>query len=100
MAKKTATEREFSIAFGKVLRRIRDERDLSQEAFGNLLGLHRTHIGFIERGERTPLLDTVFDISVVLGISMPDLMEQTVQEYKAHYKATHRPEESGPKKTS
>jgi transcriptional regulator with XRE-family HTH domain len=100
MAKKTATERDFSKAFGQVLKRIRTKRGLSQEEFGNLLGLHRTHMGFIERGERTPLLDTVFDISVVLGISMPGLMEQTFQEYEVHYKHAHRPKESGPKKTS
>ena len=99
MAKKTATERDFSIAFGHVLKRIRIERGLSQEAFGNLLGLHRTHIGFLERGERNPMLATVYEISVALGQPMDELIQQTVQEYEAHHKAAQRQNGYEPKTT-
>lgn len=97
MAKKTAAERDFSIAFGQVLKRIRVQRGLSQEAFGNLLGLHRTHIGFIERGQRNPMIATVYEISVALDISMAELIQQAVQEYEAHHKTTRRPNGSEPR---
>jgi transcriptional regulator with XRE-family HTH domain len=86
MPKRTATKRDFSLAFGQVLKRIRKDRHLSQVAFGNLVGLHRTHISFIELGLKIPMIATVYEISVALGIPMAELIEQTVQEYETHYK--------------
>ncbi len=69
-------------AFGKVLKRIRTEKGLSQEELGNFLGMHRTHISLMERGKRTPLLTTVYDISTRLEIPLPDLMVRMLEELK------------------
>lgn len=96
MAKKTTTERDYSKAFGQVLKSIRMDRGLSQVKFGNFLGLHRTHISFLECGERNPMLATVYGISIALGVPMPELIEQTIQEYESHYKISHRQKESIP----
>jgi transcriptional regulator with XRE-family HTH domain len=38
--------------FGRNLRAYREARGMSQEAFAEVLGVHRTYMGGIERGER------------------------------------------------
>jgi transcriptional regulator with XRE-family HTH domain len=73
-------------AIGIVLKRMREERNLSQEAFGHLVGLHRTHISLLERGKRNPFYSTIYQISVKLGIPMSDLVVQIQAEIDKHSK--------------
>ena len=56
-------------AFGRVLRAIRESRGLSQEELAARAGYHRTYIGQLERGEKSPSLRTIFDLSATLKIS-------------------------------
>jgi transcriptional regulator with XRE-family HTH domain len=94
MTKRSAAEINWALALGQVLKRIREECHLSQEEFGNLLGLHRTHVGFIERGEKTLKTFTLYNITVKLGMSPGELMTRAAKEYETHYKNSHRPNES------
>ena len=52
---------------GRNLRRLRKAKGLSQEAFADLLGIHRTYIGGLERGERNVTLRTVERLAGRLG---------------------------------
>lgn len=45
-------EGDLQIALGSNLRKYRAARGLSQEAFADILGVHRTYVGGLERGER------------------------------------------------
>jgi transcriptional regulator with XRE-family HTH domain len=59
---------------GRNLRRVRRERKLSQERFGDQLGWHRTFVGAVERGERNLTLKTVERLSDQLGVNPLDLL--------------------------
>jgi transcriptional regulator with XRE-family HTH domain len=53
-------------AFGTVLRDIRKERELSQEALGFESGYHPTYIGQLERGRKSPSLRAIMNLAGVL----------------------------------
>lgn len=52
-------EGDLQRTIGRNLRAYRVARGLSQEAFAEILGVHRTYMGGIERGERNLTLRTV-----------------------------------------
>ncbi len=52
-------EGDLQRTFGRNLRAYRKGRGLSQEAFADVLGVHRTYMGGIERGERNLTLKSV-----------------------------------------
>lgn len=61
--------------FGETVKRKRKMADLSQEALAEKLGIHRTYMSFIERGQRNPSLLMLFKISRALKIKLPELFE-------------------------
>nr|WP_133795647.1 helix-turn-helix transcriptional regulator [Prosthecobacter fusiformis] len=58
------------------MRRLREERGLSQEDFAALTGHHRTYVGFLERGERSPNIETVERIALALELRASDLLRE------------------------
>lgn len=55
--------------FGERVRSLREKSQLSQEELADLVGIHRTYIGGIERGERNIGLINVFRIATALRIT-------------------------------
>ncbi len=53
---------------GRNLRAYREARGLSQEAFADLVGVHRTYMGGVERGERNLTLRSVERIAERIGV--------------------------------
>lgn len=61
-------EGDLQRTLGNNLRAYRQARDLSQEAFADVLGVHRTYMGGIERGERNLTLKSVEKIAAKLEV--------------------------------
>lgn len=62
--------------FGARVRTERERLGLSQEAFADLVGLHRTYIGGVERGERNLGLLNILRIAHGLGVPPGSLFDQ------------------------
>ncbi len=60
---------------GENLRAYRKERGLSQEAFAQVLGVHRTYMGGLERGERNLTLKSVERIAEKLKVDPTSLLK-------------------------
>lgn len=68
-----------SSTFGLVVREIREELGLSQEALAMHSGLDRTFISLLERGRRQPSLSTILFLAFSLDVP-PCLLISKVQE--------------------
>ena len=69
---------------GQVIQSYRLRKGMSQEVLSGLAGLDRTHYSKIERGLRSPTLDTLFKIEQALDIPPSDIVrqiEQQISEY-------------------
>lgn len=60
---------------GRNLRAYRDAKGLSQEAFADELGVHRTYMGGIERGERNLTLKSLERIAERLELDPLALLQ-------------------------
>jgi len=65
---------EPAVAFGKVLRQLRQEAGLTQEQLGFEADLRRTYISSLELGEKQPSLTTILKLAAALGCSAADLI--------------------------
>ena len=71
-----ATQDDVLVRFGRRLRTLRRERELSQEQFATLCGLDRTYVGGIERGERNVALRNIAAIATALNMTISELLSE------------------------
>jgi len=60
--------------FAKNVRRLRRAMDISQEAFADMAGLHRTYVSAVERGTRNPSITVVEQFAKALGVEPGELL--------------------------
>jgi len=60
---------------GANIKRLREEFDLSQEAFADQCGLHRTYVSGVERGVRNPTIEVLAKIAKALKVPPSVLLE-------------------------
>lgn len=61
--------------FGTRVRELRTKQGFSQETFADAVGLHRTYIGTVERGEQNVSIDNISKIAKALGVSLQQLFK-------------------------
>jgi transcriptional regulator with XRE-family HTH domain len=59
---------------GSALRKHRESLDVSQEAFADTIGMHRTYYSALERGESNLTLRTLKRVCVGLGAKMWEVL--------------------------
>lgn len=62
------------VAFGRIVRDLRQRLGLSQEELGERAELHRTYISMVERGIKTPTVVTLVDLARALETTMGAMM--------------------------
>lgn len=62
-------------AFGKRVRQLRLAKGFTQESLADAVGLHRTYIGNIERGEESVSVDNAAKIAKALKVSLAELVK-------------------------
>ena len=65
---------------GRVIRRLRRERGMSQEVLSGLAAVSRSHLAEIEAGKDNANVGTLWRIAGALGIRLSDLMRRVEDE--------------------
>ena len=68
-------------AFGKVLRALRLERGLSQEALALEAGIQRNYVSLIERGINQPTITIIFKLAAALEMQPSQLIALVEENY-------------------
>lgn len=78
MKKQVKTSLSARARLAKNLRLLRARDGLSQEALADLVDLHRTYVGSIERSERNVSLDNVEKLATALKIDICELLSESL----------------------
>ena len=62
------------LSVGKVIRRRRIEKGMTQELLSGLAGIARTHLTMIESGDKSPNFETICKIAVALEMRPSELV--------------------------
>lgn len=68
---------EYQQVFGKRVRELRKERGLSQIELAAKVGIDRSYMGFLERGERNPSLEVIAKIADALNVTPDELLKKS-----------------------
>ena len=74
--------RELQRSLGQTIRDLRASRGYSQETFAHAVGLHRTYISDIERGERNVSLHNLVRIANTLDMPLSELLGMAERSLK------------------
>ena len=76
MARKRTPEqsRVMARAVGRIIRKRRVAMEMSQEQLAESLGIHRTQVGFLERGENTTTIYTLAVVAKAFDCAASDLL--------------------------
>jgi transcriptional regulator with XRE-family HTH domain len=61
--------------FGKRLRYLRRDRDITQEQLAELIGMSVSFISLLERGRTSPSIDTIVNLARALGVNEGELFK-------------------------
>ena len=65
---------------GRNVKRIRQEKGLTQEQLAELSGFSQQYISGLEQGRRNPTVVTLYELATALGVSHMELMRSAEDE--------------------
>lgn len=68
-------ESNINTAFGKHIAKLRKMQEISQEELAFRCSVHRTYIGALERGEKSPTLNTIEKLAKGFNMPMVELFK-------------------------
>lgn len=63
----------FLSQLGLRIQQLRKSRKISQEHLGELIGVSRVYVGYIEQSREIPNLELLYNIAAVLGVGLDEL---------------------------
>jgi transcriptional regulator with XRE-family HTH domain len=60
---------------GRNVKRIRQEKGLTQEQLADLSGFSQQYISGLEQGRRNPTIVTIYELATALGVGHMDLVQ-------------------------
>ena len=67
---------------GKVIRKLRREKGITQETLSGLSGIARSHLEMIETGAKTGNVETIWKIAEAVGMPLSRRIEKIEAETK------------------
>ncbi len=61
--------------FGERLKELRDKNKVTQEQIAEKVGVDRSYMGFLERGEKNPTLEKLTLIAKAFNITLSELLK-------------------------
>jgi len=77
-----ARNRKAAVAFGRVLKEVRERKNLSQEELAFRSGISRTYPSLLERARRQPSLTVLLAVAEGLEVRPDFLLNRTIEELK------------------
>ena len=68
-------EESILLKFGRRVKELRLERNLTQQQLADISGLHKNYIGMVERGERNPSLVNIDILAKSFNVETSVLMK-------------------------
>lgn len=65
--------------FGEKLQQLRQRQGLSQSQLAEMLGVTRTHVSRMERGEKTPNIAMLLKIANIFGVTTDLLIRDEIE---------------------
>ncbi len=75
----------FAVVVGRIVKRLRKERKMSQEKLAETINSHQVYISEIERGLKVPSFPVLYDIAKAFGVSLTELVSIIEEEYNKTY---------------
>ena len=69
-----------NVLIGKVIRKKREQKGMTQELLSGLAGIARTHLTMIENGSKQPNFETIWKIALALNLKPSELVAEIEME--------------------
>jgi len=82
---------EIAVDFGRIIERLRLERGWTKADLARHSGMHAVYLGYVERGDNVPTLNTLFRLADTFGVDAAELVRQLDEPRRLRKRAGSKP---------